>query len=191
MTIESIGDITILAIPSQDGTSDEYNMSIQPDIYETNPDIIKAELSFYTTPHSADYGQAVYYTLKNIETTCAYDYTKFCSVPSTTVMSFEFIRSRALAHASPAGRSDTSMTRASRDVKRIMEGKRSMSHGMPIPIENNPESSINSRKSRRLRGKRRLREDREFYSTFGNSEKNRNKKHESDHFYNNVFISTY
>jgi hypothetical protein len=141
---EAAPHIMIMAISSQDVIPDEIVPS-QPDDLEPNAEIVKAELSFYATPHTADYKEAVYFTLKNIETTCANDYVKFCSLPTPTVMSFEFMKRRVLAHASPSDTSDISTKR----INRIMEGKRIMSHGMHIPVDNIPGSPT---KSRKLRG---------------------------------------
>lgn len=145
MASEAAPEIMILSISSQNGISDE-DMSSKPDSLETNTEIVKAEMSFYTTPHSADYGEVVYYTLKNIETTCANDYAKLCSLPTPSVMSFEFMRRRVLAHATPSDRSDI----AAKRINRIMEGKHIMSHGMHIPVDDTPEGPVRSRK---LRGK--------------------------------------
>jgi hypothetical protein len=141
---EAAPQIMIMSISSPDVIPDEIIHS-QPDDFEANAEIIKAELSFYATPHTADYKEAVYYTLKNIETTCSNDYAKFCSLPTPTVMSFEFMRRRVLAHASPSDTSDVSTKR----INHIMEGKRIMSHGMHIPVDNIPGSPM---KSRKLRG---------------------------------------
>lgn len=58
-------------IPEEEFTTSDY--------YETNPQILKAELSFYSTPHTKDYEEAVYGTLKNIEMTCVDDYSTICA----------------------------------------------------------------------------------------------------------------
>lgn len=139
MASEAAPEIMILAISSTDVISDE-NLPSQPDYLETNAEVVKAELSFYATPHTADYGEAVYDTLKNIESTCANDYAKFCSLPTPTVMSLEFMRRRVLAHASSNERS----------VNHAMERKHIMSHGMHIPVDDTPENPI---KSRNLKGR--------------------------------------
>lgn len=139
MAPEAAPEIMILAISSTDVISDG-NLPSKPDFLETNAEIVKAELSFYATPHTADYGEAVYYTLKNIETTCSNDYAKFCSLPTPTVMSLDFMKRRVLAHASSNERS----------VNHAMERKHIMSHGMHIPVDNTPESPI---KSRNLKGR--------------------------------------
>ena len=39
---------------------------------------MKAEVGFFQTPHSNDYSEVVYGTLKNIEGTCALDYASLC-----------------------------------------------------------------------------------------------------------------
>jgi hypothetical protein len=54
------------------------------DVNEINPDIVKAEMSFYSTPHTEDYRPVVYKTLKNIEKTCAADFTTLCA-PSNSI----------------------------------------------------------------------------------------------------------
>jgi len=61
-----------------------------PDLFEEDPEIVKAEVGFFQTPHSNDYSEVVYGTLKNIEGTCALDYASLCvskSSPSLGSMS--------------------------------------------------------------------------------------------------------
>lgn len=54
---------------------------LTPDLSETNPDFLRAEMSFYTTPHTEEYRNGVYGTLKAIQTQCLNDFSTFC--PST------------------------------------------------------------------------------------------------------------
>ena len=44
---------------------------------------MKAEVGFFQTPHSNDYSEVVYGTLKNIEGTCALDYASLCTSKSS------------------------------------------------------------------------------------------------------------
>lgn len=53
--------------------------SITGDFYEDNVEILKSEIDFYTTPHSQEYRDITYYTLKNIQMQCASDYAVYCA----------------------------------------------------------------------------------------------------------------
>ena len=50
-----------------------------PDSLETNPDILRAEESFYVTPHIKHYEEAVYDNLRLIQYTCAIDIGMKCT----------------------------------------------------------------------------------------------------------------
>lgn len=56
---------------------------LTPDSTETNPDFIKAEMSFYTTPHTEEYRTGVYDSLKAIQTQCLNDFNTYC--PASTL----------------------------------------------------------------------------------------------------------
>ena len=61
---------------------DERNSrDVPPDESEINPDILKAELAFYSSRRTEAYRDRVYSTLKNIEETCEIDFTTFCGIP--------------------------------------------------------------------------------------------------------------
>lgn len=53
-----------------------------PDYFETNPQIVKAEMAFFATPHTIDYSESVYENLKDIEEVCAVDFAAMCA-PTT------------------------------------------------------------------------------------------------------------
>lgn len=48
------------------------------DGFETNPDIIRSEMMFYTTPSTEKYMDVAYDSLVNIQNQCAYDYQNYC-----------------------------------------------------------------------------------------------------------------
>ena len=85
------------------------------DNLESNPDIVKAELSFYKTPHIRDYEEAVYSTLKSIELTCAVDFASMCDVsvdtaqPAIDPISFGLSNRKILAHAKSLSQSETAI----------------------------------------------------------------------------------
>lgn len=100
------GQTTVRTMPENNGMmipppseptmeQDEEEMELPPqfnapDLFEEDPEIVKAEVGFFQTPHSNDYSEVVYGTLKNIEGTCALDYASLCvskSSPSLASMS--------------------------------------------------------------------------------------------------------
>ena len=84
---------------------------------ESNPDILKAELSFYNTSHIKDYEEVVYSTLKSIESTCAGDFASMCAGsgdaawPAIDRISFGINGRKTLGDAQSLSRSGTAVGR--------------------------------------------------------------------------------
>jgi hypothetical protein len=57
-----------------------YNV---PDGFESDPEVIRAELLFYNTPTLEAYSEDVYKSLLNIQEQCEVDYQKYCSTVKT------------------------------------------------------------------------------------------------------------
>ena len=133
---------------------------VSPDYYEINPEIVKAELSFYSTPRTEDYGEAVYGTLKKIEMTCAASYANMCAPAPTIDMMSWFARSMMMA--------DTASSRVA-DFK-----THAMSFGQNIEVPNEMPvvhvADVIKNRSRNLRGKSALNE-RELFEMFGGANK--------------------
>ena len=97
--------------------SDETSPSeVAPsDMFEGNPDIAKAEISFLKTPHIRDCEETVYSTLKKIELTCAADFTSMCDVlddaarPAIDQISSGLRNRKILAHAKSLSQSETAV----------------------------------------------------------------------------------
>ena len=108
-------------LPNVDVTSDEaFPFQLDPpDAFESNPEIVKAELSFYSTPHTEDFGESVYSTLKAIEQNCAVDYVTMCAAPAVDPMdSFDFFRRNALEK-----------------VQAVTKGRHTMTYGNVIKVD--------------------------------------------------------
>ena len=105
---------------------------------ETNLDILNAELSFFVSPRMKDFESAVHSSLKNIDLTCAVDYTTLCGPSPMNTISLK---------SQPAG----SLTRSAKfDPKfSITEGKRTMIHDKAVSAT---DKEMFSSKSRHLRG---------------------------------------
>ena len=72
-------------------------------VNETNPAILRAELSFYSGPHSEDYENDVYSTLKKIELTCANDYDTICSAFTKDASFIDTTTKEALGYHKSSG----------------------------------------------------------------------------------------
>ena len=72
-------------------------------VNETNPAILRAELSFYSGPHSEDYEKDVYSTLKKIELTCANDYDTICSAFTKDASFIDTTTKEALGYHKSSG----------------------------------------------------------------------------------------
>ena len=98
---------------------------------ETNLDILNAELSFFVSPRMKDFESAVHSTLKDIELTCAVDFTTLCG-PSKS-------------------QSAGSLTRSAKFNSKfaITEGKRTVIHDKAVSAT---EKEMFSSRSRHLRG---------------------------------------
>ena len=72
-------------------------------VNETNPAILKAELSFYASSHSDGYEEVVYSSLKKIELMCATDYATICSSYPKDALFVDTITREALDYHKPSG----------------------------------------------------------------------------------------
>ena len=137
---------------------DERNSrDVSPDKIEMNPDILKAELAFYASPRTEAYENAVYSTLKNIELTCANDFTTFCGISPMAASSFELLAPMPLNSALFYSNSF------------IVQGMPTVTNGEPIYTDENEMLTIEN--PRNLRGKNGLnhRQLFDFFSSNGRS----------------------
>ena len=56
--------------------------NILMDLFETDPNMVKAELDFFSTPHTYEYRDLAYGAIKNIQETCTYDFKSYCTSQS-------------------------------------------------------------------------------------------------------------
>jgi hypothetical protein len=83
-------EVIILGVDYSDIEDDQMiENDIPADYYEDNAEILKSEIGFYSTPHSQDYRDITYYTLKNIQMQCASDYNLYCA-PENSISSLSF-----------------------------------------------------------------------------------------------------
>ena len=123
-----------LTFQVEEQTSSDINVS---PTQESNLEILKAELSFFASPLIKDFESDVHSTLKNIELTCAVDFTTLCDPSPMNTFSFK-------------SQSRGSLNSVNFNSKfAIAVGKHTLIHDKPILAI---EKEMLTKKSRHLRG---------------------------------------